>query len=178
MPICRGARRGVALVAVWCAGLLASCGGSKLCQGDCPSIGDSYSITSSTVSGACDFTPPIVPPSLTLTQSGDGQRVTLGLIDPVNQVPLPLLADVSVSDDNNATGLFIGFARTVRQATLLDPRLLTLQTTVSGSVSVKHPRRQLSGVLNVTVISGSEAGKACNTTTTFLGTGSAAVPSS
>lgn len=147
------------------------CGTSRLCDGTCPLIGDTFAIQATTLSGACDFTPPILPPSVTLIQSSDRQRVSFGLVDPANQVPITLTAEVRVPDRGAAIATFEVVQRSLRQASLRSDKLLDLQLSLTGAITESGGRRRLEGVLTTVDLDGG-----CATTTTFVGTGSLVAP--
>ncbi|HEY3447171.1 MAG TPA: hypothetical protein VGK67_12440 [Myxococcales bacterium] len=116
----------------------ASCSDTQTCDGSCPNVADDYAVQSSTLSGDCGFTPWLVPPTVTLAQEAKAGRVTIELIDPVNQVPVRLAADLFVpgpDEDTDAVAVLRGFQRAVRQAVSSQGGLEELQLFFSGSVS-------------------------------------------
>jgi hypothetical protein len=133
-----------ALAAAVAATVAASaCGGSAACDGNCPAVADDYAVQTSTLDQACGFTPWLVPPTLTLAQTSAGNRVTLSVIDPANQVSVGLLADLRVPDSGQAIAVFEGLLRTQRQSSLGSADLLTVQIVLDGSITISEGRRFL-----------------------------------
>lgn len=148
---------------------LAGCDDTSRCQAACPVVGDSYAIVSTTFSGGCAFAPPVIPPTVTLTQTPDG-RVSLTLIDPANQQPFALLGELRVPDDPGAEYLasFSVYQTSVRQASFASGELDELQFWLSGAISEQEGYRLLNGSLST-----SRRGEGCTARQTFLGRGAA-----
>ena len=137
--------------------LLASgCGGSTDCNGSCPSIAADYAVQTSTLDRSCDFQPWLLPPTVTISQAGASSHVTLSVIDPANQVEVPLTAEMRVPNNGKAVAELEGSQWAQRQSGLASTDLPTVRITVSGSVTESNGRRWLELSLVTT-----ELGSAC-----------------
>jgi hypothetical protein len=123
--------------------LAAGCTESSVCIGKCPDISDSYAVQVQTTSGVCDFTPWLVPPTITVTQTPQGDRVSIPIIDPVNQLTVTLLADVRIPTNGGSVAIFEGLQEAARQSVLGSGVLLDLEADFSGRVYVSNGRRFL-----------------------------------
>lgn len=151
----------------------AGCGGTSECAGSCPAIGGTYVVRQTTLAGGCDFVPWLPPPALDVQQAAGADQISVGLIDPVNKLTVPIVARLRVPDNGRAVVILDGFERTFRQAAASADRLVELQLFLTGQVVEKGGRRYLTGQLATVELSG---GAACQTTQTFVGEGSAATP--
>ena len=149
--------------------LLAACDDTETCGARCPEIADSYAVLFNSVTRQCGFTPWLLPPTLVIGQDSGADRVTLGLIDPVNQQPVLLLGDLRVPGDpeSDAVAVFHGFQRTVRQADWSQRELIELQLFFSGAITVEDGRRRLSLTLQTQPV----LGGSCTATQIVYGTG-------
>lgn len=128
--------------------LLVGCGsGQQLCDAHCPDVSGSFSLLETQPMGECRFASYVPPPTLTLTQSDGGRHVATELIDPVNQLFVSFEGDVLVPDGSGDRGRFQIQTTLLRQATRNDPRLLTLDVFLSGTVSRTDGGATLSSTL-------------------------------
>ena len=126
----------------------AGCGPStSACDGSCPSIAGTYAVTTSSLVGSCGFTPWLLGPTVTLQQSAGSGTVTFDVIDPVEQLEVPLSALVRVPNDGGSVADVQGLLRTQRESMAKGP-IVELQLLFDGAISQTGSRRVLSGTLD------------------------------
>ncbi|MBI5547095.1 MAG: hypothetical protein HY901_24710 [Deltaproteobacteria bacterium] len=163
--------RALAILGLVLAVSFAGCENARTCDGACPAVGDTYEVQDTLLSGDCGFVPWLVPPTLVLAQEAGSERVTLRVIDPVNQVAVDLAVTLRVPEDGESLATFHGFQRTLRQASS-QGELLELQIQLSGSISDDDGRRRLVATMTTQPVWGG----GCLTTQTVTAVGSA-IPS-
>lgn len=128
--------------------LLAGCGGDHLCDGtNCPDVSGTFSLLSAQPQGDCTFASYVPPPTITLTQTDGGRHVTTQLIDPINQLLVPITGSVLERNDDGS-GSFRLHTQLLRQATSRsDSQLVTLQLTMNGTVTRRSDRSTLTSQL-------------------------------
>lgn len=148
--------------------LILGCGGEPPCSGNCPDLAGAYAIRLSSVTGFCDFLPYEVGPSLELSQSEEGRRISSELIDPINRLPVRLVGDVFAPPpgaDEDLLGSFSVGGRAAR----LDQGGLAFEVRLSGTVREQAGRRSLSATL--TTLGTREARTSCQVVTVVEGEG-------
>ncbi len=158
--------------------LAVGCGETPPPCDPCPSIGGTYVIETASTTGECDFTPMLIDGSLVLAQEPDdrGSEVLTHITDPVTVKQFFISGDVlepaSRDPDDAIAGLAMN-AETVRQATQLEPRLVTLLIHLGGTIQEDEEGEiRLSGSLTTTDISSPPPGAeemiaSCNVTVSF-----------
>jgi len=126
---------------------------SVACDGSCPAIAGTYAVTSSTLSGTCGFTPWLLEPTLTLQQATGSGTVTFDVVDPVEQLSVPVTAEVRVPVNGGSVADIAGFLRAVRSAQTMGP-IVELQLTFNGVVVQQGTTRTLSGSLSTRDVQG------------------------
>ena len=128
--------------------LLLGCGSEKrLCDGNCPDVSGTFSLLSPQPLGSCGFASYLPPPTLTLTQSDGGRHVTTQLIDPTNQLLVSFEGNVFAPDGSSNRGSFEIQTQVLRKTSESDQRLVTLQLTLTGSVTRTADSATLSSIL-------------------------------
>lgn len=122
------------------------------CTDNCPNLSGMYSLQDTEPLGECSFSPYLLPPTVELKQAANDLRhLTLTVIDPSTQLPVPLTGDVYAPGTGDAAGTLGSFriaTRTVRPATQAGDPVVTLDVTASGVVLERDGMRQLSATLN------------------------------
>ncbi len=144
--------------------LLAGCGG-KLCEHDCPDISGAYAVRSMSINGECEFQPLTVEPTFVIEQSEDFRRVFASFVDPVNELPYIISADVSRLDEGEGAS-FSGFAKIARQSSRYSNDLVPFMLTLTGTVHVSEGRRWLTAFLSMRPLY-----EPCSVALTFTGAG-------
>lgn len=112
---------------------LLGCGQQDVCVEGCPRVGGTYQLTQVVPAQECGFEPYLFPPVLELAQSPDGTGVDTQLIDPVNQLQVPISGEVLEEEDSRVGG-FRMRARVTRQRSGEDTSLVNLDVRLTGSV--------------------------------------------
>jgi hypothetical protein len=110
-------------------------------------VSGAFSLVATQPMGSCDFASYLPPPTLTITQSDNGQHMATELIDPINQLLVSVEGDVLPPDGSTGNGTFQIHTRLLRQASAGDPRLFTVELLMSGTVARSAEGATLSSTL-------------------------------
>ncbi len=130
--------------------LLVGCGEPPVPCDPCPSIGGTFEVETATTRGACDFSPLNLYGIFQLEQSADTTRLETTVNDTVTGEYIRLTGDVHHPHPRDPEGTLAGFIidnQVIRPAKQDDPRLVTLQVAMSGSVSQGGAGKKVHGTL-------------------------------